>query len=151
MIGGSIPSLVVKILAYPLAALALGALWSLRPADDGISETEPEFVRVTWEEATPRVAAGEWLLVDARDEEHFAARHIPGAISLPAHAYPEMLQFFAEDHGTHKTVVVYCGTEDCDVSTELAARLREEAGLADVRVLEGGFLGWQRNNQETTP
>lgn len=140
-----------KILAYPLAALALGALWSLQPATDGISETEPEFGRVTWEEAAPRVAAGEWLLVDARDEEHFAARHIPGAILLPSHAYPEMLQFFAEDHGTGKTVVVYCGTEDCDVSTELAVRLREEAGLSDVRILEGGFLGWQRSTQQTAP
>lgn len=133
-----------KIFAYPLAALALGGLWSLQPAGEEIPVHDAEFVRVTWEEAAPRVAAGEWLLVDARDEEHFAARHIPGAISLPAHAYPEMLQFFAEDHGTEKTVVVYCGTEDCDVSTELAARLRDEAGLEDVRVLEGGFLAWQR-------
>lgn len=138
------PKLAAKILAYPLAALALGGLWSLRPAGEEIPAHDAEFVRVTWEEAAPRVAAGEWLLVDARDEVHFAARHIPGAISLPAHAYPELLQFFAEDHGTDKTVVVYCGTEDCDVSTELAVRLRDEAGLADVRVLEGGFLAWQR-------
>ena len=138
------PQLTVKILAYPLAALALGALWSLRPTDDEIPEAEPEFARVTWEEAAPRVDAGKWLLVDARDEEHYNARHIPGAISLPANAYPEMLQFFAEDHGTEKAVVVYCGTEDCDVSEELAARLRDEAGLTDVRVLEGGFLAWQR-------
>ena len=132
-----------KILAFPVAALAIGGLMMLRPGDNAVRGHE--FPRVTWAEAQPRVAAGEWLLVDARDEENFAARHIPGAISLPAYAYPEMLQFFAEDHGTDKTVVVYCGTEDCDVSTELAVRLRDEAGLADVRVLEGGFLAWQRN------
>ena len=135
---------VLRILAYPLAALALGAVWSLRPADDEPAG-EPEFARVNWAETEPRVAGGEWLLVDAREEEHYAAQHIPGAISLPAHAYPEMLQFFAEDHGTDKTTVVYCGTEDCDVSTELAVRLRDEAGVADVRILDGGFLAWQRS------
>ena len=133
----------LRALSYPLAALTLAALWTLRPVG-GQARADAGFPRVTWSETEPRAAAGEWLLVDARAEELYAARHIPGAISLPAHAYPEMLQFFAEDHGTEKTVVVYCGTEDCEVSTELAIRLRDEAGLSDVRVLEGGFLAWQR-------
>jgi thiosulfate/3-mercaptopyruvate sulfurtransferase len=136
--------LTVKILAYPLAALILGGLWSLRPAADELS-VDSEFPRVTWAEAEPRVAAGEWLLVDAREEEYYAARHIPGAISLPVHAYPELLQFFAEDHGTEKTTVINCGTADSDVSTELAIRLRDEAGVTDVRILDGGFLAWQRS------
>ena len=131
-----------KILAFPVAALAIAALWALRPAEE--IETDFEFPRVTLSETQPRVAAGEWLLVDARDEAQFATQHIPGAISLPAYAYPELLGFFAEDHGTTKTVVIYCGTEDCDVSTQLARRLRDEAGCADVRILEGGFLEWQR-------
>jgi rhodanese-related sulfurtransferase len=138
------PKLAVRILAYPLAALALAALWSLRPVAEEPFDEAP-FVRVTWAETEPRVATGEWLLVDAREEEHYTAQHIPGALSLPAHAYPEMLQFFAEDHGTDITVVVYCGTEDCDVSTELAARLADEAGIRDVRILDGGFLAWQRS------
>ena len=135
--------MVIQILAYPLAALALAGLWTLRPAGEEAPETG-EFSRVTRAEAQPPVAAGEWLLVDARDEEYFNAQHIPGAISLPAHAYPELLEFFAEDHGTEKTTVIYCGTEDCDVSTELATRLRDETGLKDIRILEGGFLTWQQ-------
>ena len=132
-----------KILAFPLAALALAALWSLWPAEE-IAADGGEFPFVTWSETQPRVDASEWLLVDARDEEQFNARHIPRAISLPSHSYPEMLEFFAEDHGTSKTVVVYCGTEDCDLSTQLAIRLRDEIGYGDVRILEGGFLAWQR-------
>jgi rhodanese-related sulfurtransferase len=139
-----------KIFSFPVAALLLGAvwqawhphgLWSLRASD---AATEDGFPRVTWAEAGPPMAAGEWLLVDARDEEQFAAQHIPGAISLPAHAYPELLAFFAEDHGTDRPIVIYCGTEDCDLSIELALRLRDEAGCADVRILDGGFLAWRR-------
>jgi len=132
-----------QILAFPLAALALAALWSLWPAEEFAADGG-EFPFVRWAEAQPRIDAGEWLLVDARDEEQFNARHIPRAISLPSHAYPEMLEFFAEDHGTAKTVVIYCGTEDCDLSTQLALRLRDEIGYADIRILEGGFLAWQR-------
>jgi len=133
----------IKVLAFPIATLALAALWTLRPSESDFSK-DPAFLRVTWSETEPQVATGAWLLVDAREEEYFAAQHIPGAISLPAYAYPEILQFFVEDYGKEKTVVVYCGTEDCDVSTELAIRLRDEAGLSDVRILDGGFLAWQR-------
>ncbi len=135
-----------QILAYPAAALAMAAIWSFVPdaEQSPVTRDEDPFPRVSWQEAAPRVAAGEWLLVDAREEDLFAAKHIPGAISLPAHSFPEMLTFFAEDHGTGKTTVVYCGTEDCDISLQLAARLRDEAGSTDVRILNGGFLEWQR-------
>jgi rhodanese-related sulfurtransferase len=132
-----------KVLAFPVAALAIAALWSFRPATEP-SPGDDELLRVTWSETQPRVAAGEWLLVDARDEAQFATRHITGAISLPAHAYAELLQFFTEDHGKEKTVVVYCDSEHGDAADQLAARLQDEAGLADVRVLDGGFPAWQR-------
>lgn len=142
--------LVGKILFFPLAAAALAALWHLaHPGDLAISQTPAAatadgFARVTWKDAQSHVDSGAWVLVDARDEEQFAAQHIPGAVSLPANSYPEMLAFFAEDHGTNTTVVVYCGTESCDLSVELAARLRDEIGCSDVRILDGGFLAWRR-------
>jgi rhodanese-related sulfurtransferase len=140
----------LQIVAFPLAALVLGfATDTLFPdgfTPDEQPDAESEFARITWKETEPRVQAGEWLLVDAREEEHYAARHIPGAVSLPVNAYPEMLEFFADEHGTTTTVVVYCGTEDCDMSTELAMRLRDEAGFGDIRILDGGFLAWQREH-----
>jgi len=138
-----------QALAFPLAALMLGlATKAAFPEGFGLAveaDNEEEFSRVTWEETAPRVDAGEWILVDAREEEQFHARHIPGALSLPSNAYSEMIEFFAEEQGRNKTVVIYCGTEDCDLSTELALRLRDEAGFEDIRVLEGGFLAWQRS------
>jgi len=132
-----------KVLAFPVAALAIAALWSFRPATEP-SPGNDEFPRVTWSETQSHVAAGEWLLVDARDEVKFATRQITGAVSLPAHAYPELLQFFTEDHGTDRTVVVYGDDEDDVAAGQLAARMQDEAGLPDVRVLDGGFAAWQR-------
>lgn len=140
----------LQISAFPLAALVLGLL-SMSFLPEGFSvgsnetDSESEFARVTWEEVAPRIRSGEWLLVDAREEGQFEAQHIPGAISLPSHAYPEMLEFFAEDNGKTRTVVIYCGTEDCDLSTELGRRLRDETGFTDIRILDGGFLAWQRS------
>ena len=142
--------LVSKILFFPLAALLLGAawqavhpngFWSLRTPSAG---GDDGFERVRWEEAASHVAAGDWILVDARDAESFRAGHIPGAASLPADAYADALLFFAEEHGSSKPVVVYCSAEDCDLATELASRLRAEAGVEDVKVLDGGFLAWRR-------
>lgn len=130
--------------------MVLAAVWHLAHPDDLAIARTPAvppsdgFARVAWQDAQPHMASGEWVLVDARDEEQFDAQHIPGAVSLPANSYPEMLTFFAEDHGTNKTVVVYCGTQSCDLSVELAARLRDELGCRDVRVLDGGFLAWRR-------
>ncbi|MGA0110965.1 MAG: rhodanese-like domain-containing protein [Chthoniobacterales bacterium] len=142
--------LLAKILFFPAASLALGAayqavhpegLWSLDPPAE---MHEDGFARVTWGEAQPKVSSGAWLLVDAREPEQFAAQHIPGAVSLPANSYGEALLFFAEEHARNRPVVVYCGTEDCELSAELAARLRDEAGFEDIRILRGGILAWRR-------
>ena len=41
-----------------------------------------------------------------------------------------------------KTVVVYDDSSSCNLADAVAHRLRQ-AGLADVRVLEGGWSSWQ--------
>lgn len=141
----------LRIALFPLAALVLGAIWqtlhpegpwTLRPAAE---ESGDGFMRVSWDEARPRVEAGEWLLIDARPEGQFAARHLPGSVSLPADAFPEFLEFFVAEHGTERTAVIYCASSDCDTSVGLAARLRNESDWPDVRILEGGFLEWLRH------
>ena len=140
----------VHIAVFPLAALVMGALWqavhpagfwSLRAATE---KPRDGFARVTWNEARPRVKSGQWLLIDARSEAQFNTSHLPGAVSLPANSFPEALEFFAAEHGTNRPAVIYCDSAGCDVSAELAARLRRELGWLEVRILEGGFLEWRR-------
>ena len=135
------------MLSLPCLALALGLCWQLWHPDGlvGIKKARPNngVQRVVWEEAQPRVASGEWLLLDARPEDQFIAQHIPGALSLPSDSYPEALLFFLEQHGQHKPALVYCSSTDCDASVQLAARLKE-LGYKEVRILEGGFLSWRR-------
>jgi len=46
-----------------------------------------------------------------------------------------------------KKVVVYCSTQSCDLAREVAERLRKEAQLPDVFVLEGGWEAWLKKNR----
>ena len=138
-------------LAFPALSLGLGAAWqSVHPSGywSFRKTVSPDgFAQVTWREAAPKVSSGEWLLIDARPEEEFQRAHIPGAVSVPSHSFPEMIVFFAEDHGRNKTTVIYCDTTDCDRSVELARRLRDEVGWTDLRILDGGMLGWKRSQR----
>lgn len=92
----------------------------------------------------PRREQGFIVLVDARDDRHYAEGHIPGAIQLD-HFYPEKnlaevlaLCTLAEE------VVVYCTGGDC-TDSHLAARLLKEAGVPAERlgVFVGGITEWK--------
>lgn len=82
--------------------------------------------------------------VDARQASDYAVGHVPGALHLPSRGEaPDAAHVIAQLRASGTSVVVY----DDDASCELARRLGErllEAGLADVRLMTGGFSGWQR-------
>jgi rhodanese-related sulfurtransferase len=90
------------------------------------------------------LAAGErdFVLVDARSEESFAAGHLPGAISLPherinaetAAALPDGL------------VVTYCWGPSCNGATRAAARLAELG--RPVKEMIGGYEYWRKERHE---
>lgn len=82
------------------------------------------------------------LWVDARPEEEFDREHVPGAILLNEDRWNQLLPAMLAAWSPEKRVVVYCSAEGCGASREVAHRLRKEAGLANVFVLEGGWEGW---------
>jgi rhodanese-related sulfurtransferase len=83
--------------------------------------------------------AGEvdYVLVDVRSPEHFAAGHIPGAINLPQRSInAERLAGFAAS----TLFVVYCAGPHCNGVHRAAVRL---AGLGfAVKEMLGGVTGW---------
>lgn len=80
--------------------------------------------------------------VDARPDEEFAHDHVPGALSLNEDRWNELLPQFLAAWSPGKKVVVYCSSLSCNASREVARRLRKEAQLPDVFVLEGGWEAW---------
>ncbi|MBA2241685.1 MAG: rhodanese-like domain-containing protein [Chthoniobacterales bacterium] len=91
------------------------------------------------------LAWGESLLwVDARPDAQFETEHIPGALSLNEDRWNELLPQVLTTWAPEKRTVVYCSSQSCAASHEVARRLREDAGLKNVFVLHGGWEAWQK-------
>jgi len=95
--------------------------------------------------------AREWsenaIWVDARPDEEFASDHVPGAILLNEDHWNDLLPQFLAVWVPGKKTVVYCSSLSCNASREVARRLRKEAQLSDVFVLEGGWEAWLKKNR----
>jgi len=87
------------------------------------------------------------LWLDARTAERFAVEHVPNALAFDPSDWEKNLgELFRRWHSGVK-IVVYCNAAGCDLSKELAARLRDEAGLPDVYYLRGGWEAWQKQQR----
>ena len=83
------------------------------------------------------------LWVDARDPARFEEGHVPGAMCFPPRDWEERLLLLIEQWKHGMQVVIYCDRASCDLSEQLAIRLRDEGGLTDVYFLRGGWDAWK--------
>src|SRR5213080_3581100 len=131
-----------------LAALALvpGLVQAIHFRDKiSWGSAVPASEMVTVEQAR---AWGESVIwVDARPDDEFARDHVPGAFSLNEDRWNELLPQFLAAWSPGKKVVVYCSAESCDLAREVARRLRKEAQLPDVFVLDGGWEAWLKKSR----
>jgi rhodanese-related sulfurtransferase len=91
----------------------------------------------------PKTAQGLNVFVDARDDEHFAEGHIPGAIQcFPYESRRCLDRVVAAANGAEK-VIVYCGGGDCEDSIYMSRELNE-AGVPEeaIYLFEGGWKEW---------
>jgi len=113
--------------------------------------------KVSWQSAIPASElatveqAHAWgdivIWVDARPDDEFAADHVPGAFSLTEDRWNELLPQFLPNWSPGKKVVVYCSAQSCNAARDVAKRLRDEAQLKDVFVLQGGWEEWMKKNR----
>src|SRR5438552_16130250 len=87
------------------------------------------------------------IWVDARPDEEFARDHVPGAFLLNEDHWNELLAPFLPNLSREKKVVVYCSAESCNAARDVAKRLRDDAQLKDVFVLQDGWEGWVKKNR----
>jgi rhodanese-related sulfurtransferase len=108
--------------------------------------------RPPWSEET--LAPGEEMLstvlawgedvvwVDARPAEDYGAERVPGAILLNLEGWDQLFPEFLDRWAPGKRVVVYCSAATCELSREVAERLRKN-GIPSVYVLKGGWEAWK--------
>ena len=87
------------------------------------------------------------IWADARPDEEFARDHVPGAIPLNEDRWNELLPQFLATWSPEKKVVVYCSSQGCNASREVARKLRTEAQLKDIFVLQGGWEEWLKREK----
>ena len=87
------------------------------------------------------------LWLDARPDAQFLEQHIPGALPLNEDRWGELLPQMLAVWSPDKHVVVYCSSQSCAASHEVARRLHEEADLENVSVLHGGWETWLEANK----
>jgi rhodanese-related sulfurtransferase len=95
----------------------------------------------------PRYQQGLVVFIDARDEEHYADGHIPGAYPLDRY-HPE--KDLADDLApcqSAEIIVVYCTGGECE-DAEFTALMLRDAGLPNQKlfVYGGGFDDWSANH-----
>jgi|SRR5579862_1039788 len=96
--------------------------------------------------ADPGRDSGVVIFVDARDDEHYQAGHVPGAYQLD-HYHPEnYLAAVLPACQAAQKIVVYCKGGSCEDSEQTAIFLRD-AGMPKERlfVYAGGFDEWSTN------
>jgi rhodanese-related sulfurtransferase len=108
--------------------------------------------KVSWQSPVPAsemvtvAQARAWgrnaIWVDARPDLEFEREHVPGAVLLNEDRWYELLPQFLTTWSPEKRVVVYCSSHSCNASREVARRLRDEAQLKNVFVLQGGWEEW---------
>ena len=115
--------------------------------------------KVSWQLSVPAsemvtvVQARAWgenaIWIDARPDEEFARDHVPGALSLNEDRWNELLPQLLAVWSPEKKIVVYCSSQSCNASREVAHRLRNQAQppMQNVFVLEGGWEEWLKSRQ----
>ena len=107
--------------------------------------------RVSWKSPAASdevgvVSAKSWgdnvLWLDARPAEDFENEHVPGAMLLNQEEFNELLPKVLNAWSPERKIVVYCSKKTCGASREVARRLRDEAQLKNVYVLDGGWESW---------
>jgi rhodanese-related sulfurtransferase len=82
------------------------------------------------------------LWVDARSTEEYEAEHIPGALLLNLENWDELFPKFLDQWAPDQRVVVYCSASTCELSRDVAERLRKNS-VSPVFVLKGGWEAWK--------
>jgi rhodanese-related sulfurtransferase len=95
----------------------------------------------------PRRERDEIIFIDARDDEHYRAGHIPGAYLFDRFQQENYLTNVLQVCLTAQQIVFYCNGGECDDSEHAAIMLRDSIRIPKEKVFVygGGIAEWATN------
>ena len=91
------------------------------------------------------------LIVDARASADYQNGHIADALSLNPERWEESLTNFLSAWSPERPVIIYCGSQACGLSKEVALKILSDLPDAKVFVLKGGYPAWQAYEAKKSP
>lgn len=82
------------------------------------------------------------IFVDTRKAEHFAERHVKGAVSLPARDMEERFPLVQPLLPEESRLVLYCYGPECE-DAEKVAEFLAPMGYQKMVIMSAGFPGWK--------
>ena len=124
-------------------------------ATTAASNAEPAFQEISAAEVLallnePGAQVGQFVFIDARNDEHFREGHIPGAVQCdPWHVEDYSATALPRCYGAEK-IVVYCTGGTCEDSLHLCRYLIQSSIPRErIYLFHGGWEEWTKNNYPT--
>lgn len=125
-----------------IALAAAGGTWLAKGPPDRMVRCDPALLKPD-EICLESIPAGmDVVWVDARPRKDWEKNGVPGSVLWNLDPAEDMQAFEAEvamKAATTPRVIVYCGSESCGVSRQIADRIRALDLGAEVFVLHGGW------------
>ncbi len=129
-----------------LATLVALARWTAPHPLESTPEA-PTSQTVTLQETEARVAAGEAVLIDARDEKAYLAGHIPGSINLPVDEFENTIDLLLGYADELQPLILYCNGPHCDMAERLG-QLIQTLGYEGFTIYAGGWEEYSKVRQK---
>lgn len=110
--------------------------------EDRLTLDSGESLAVSLEESQEFFFSQTAIFLDARSPELYQEGHILGAYNFPMDAFDEYFSEVMVDIPSDATIIIYCDSEGCGLSEELALELLDK-GYLNVRVLVNGWSLWK--------
>jgi len=120
---------------------------------DDTPHLEHPYQRISFDEVVkifndPATASGAAVFVDARNDQAFAAGHIPGAIQADHYRIEDYIDAVLAAVETADKVIVYCNGGDCEDSIYMCKNLIDfDVPYEKIYLYGGGWTEWESKGQ----
>ena len=101
-------------------------------------------ILIPFDKAKDRFHTGSAVFIDARTPDLYQEGHIQGARNMPVAEFDQLADKVLMEFPEDTLFVTYCDGEDCDLSGQLALKLKQ-IGYENVRVLHNGWTVWKNH------